>query len=157
MKAINNIFILLFFITVIFSCGTEQENEVVSDVVNIENLVVADYAIEGMVCAMGCAGTIQKDVASLSGVVISSVDYEAGKAHFEYDESVVSEKEIIAKIESIAEGQYMVGEWTEKKVSEEDVEIEDGEESGESEETITEVSLPSFEIPNLFTLLMDQI
>ena len=157
MNAINNTFIFLFFITIIYSCGTELKNEEVSKVVNAENLIIADYAIEGMVCAMGCAGTIQKDVASLSGVVVSSVDYEAGKAHFEYNQSIVSEKEIIAKIEGIGDGQYKVKEWNEKKVSEEDLEIEDEVESDEGEKTITDVSLPSFEIPNLFTLLMDQI
>lgn len=159
MKTFNKIFILLFIVTMISSCGNneKQNEEEVSLEVSGENLTVADYAIEGMVCAMGCAATIEKEVVGMEGVVVSSVDYEAGKAHFEYDQAIVSEKEIIAKVESIADGQYKVVEWVEKDDSDnEEVEVEEGEDS-DSEETISEVSLPSFEIPNLFTLLLDQI
>jgi len=160
MKSFNKIFILLFTVTVVSSCGNNEQNNEgeASTEVSIENLTVADYAIEGMVCAMGCAATIEKDVVDMDGVVVSEVDYEKGKAHFEYDAAIVSEKEIIAKIESIADGQYKVGEWSEENNTKEEEEKEtEGDESGETEEAITEVSLPNFEIPNLFTLLMDQI
>jgi len=105
MKTMNKIFALLFVVTVIISCGgnEKQHEEEVAVEVNTENLTVVDYAIEGMVCAMGCAATIEKDVVGMDGVVVSHVDYESGKAHFEFDGAVVSEKEITAKIESIAE------------------------------------------------------
>jgi len=75
-----------------------------------------------------------------------------------FDVAVVSEKEITAKIESIADGQYQVKEWVdsiEEDAAEEQTNDED--EEGSAENEVIEVSLPSFEIPNLFTLLMDQI
>ena len=154
----KKIFGLVLAATIISSCGNSSEpTEKTSIEVSTENLTVADYAIEGMVCAMGCAATIEKDVAGLTGVVKSDVDYEAGKAHFEFDEAVISEKEIIAKIEGISDGQYKVSEWEEKTVEEEVVESDEIEASEESESTMTNVSLPSFKIPNLFTLLLDQI
>ncbi|MBL4594751.1 MAG: heavy-metal-associated domain-containing protein [Flavobacteriales bacterium] len=166
MRVINRVFILLFIVTVVSSCGNneEQKEEEVSIEVSTENLTIADYTIEGMVCAMGCAATIEKDVVGMTGVVVSEVNYETGKAHFEFDQAIVSENEIIAKIESIADGQYKVEEWSDENNSEEELEtVEDEVETVEdeiaesNEETIVEVSLPSFEIPNLFTLLMDQI
>ena len=159
MKAFNKIFIPLVVVTIIFSCGSvENQNEEEASIeVSTENLAVVDYAVEGMVCAMGCAATIEKEIVGMAGVVVSDVDYEAGKAHFEFDESVISEKEIVAKIESIADGQYKIGEWVEKVKIEGELELEEGGETEGTDESITEVSLPSFEIPNLFTLLMDQI
>jgi len=155
MKTINKIFILLVTGIIISSCGgNEQSNKEETAIeISTENLIVADYVIEGMVCAMGCAATIEKDVAEMNGVVSASVDYEAEKAHFEFDEAIISEKEIIAKIEGLADGQYKVSGWN--AASNES--IEDEEESEGTEESVVEVSLPSFEIPNLFTLLMDQI
>jgi copper chaperone CopZ len=122
-----------------------------------ENLTVADYAIEGMVCAMGCAGTIEKDVAALTGVLASKVDYEAGKGHFEFDKAVITEKEIIAKIESIANGQYSVDKWEEEKAIGNQIESDTDDEVEEEKITLNNVSLPSFKVPNLFTLLLDQI
>lgn len=149
----KKIFGIVLAATIISSCGSSAEStEKASVEVSAENLMVADYAIEGMVCAMGCAATIQKDVADLSGVVNANVDYEAGKAHFEFDKTVISENEIISKIESIADGQYKVNEWGGKELETEEVEL-----SEESEDSKINVSLPSFEIPNLFTLLLDQI
>ena len=154
----NRIFALMLVVSAASSCGSSSEQaEKASVEVSKENLSVADYAIEGMVCAMGCAGTIQKDVADLTGVVASNVDYEAGKGHFEFDEAVISEKEIIAKIESIAEGQYKVNQLVEEKASEEQIEPDSVDEAEGPKSALSNVSLPTFKIPNLFTLLLDQI
>jgi mercuric ion binding protein len=152
MKLIKSIFLLTIFVA-IFSCENNEEHNEDSSAVEVseKNLTFADYAVEGMVCAMGCAATIEKDVKGLNGVVASNVDYESGKAHFEFDNSIVSEKEIIAKIEGIANGQYKVGTWSEEKEEENEVEATD------TEKPITEVTLPSFEIPNLFHLLINQL
>lgn len=157
MKTLNKLIILLSVVALIYSCGNTEAKKEAAVEVSAESMATVDYSIDGMVCAMGCAGTIEKEVVGMAGVIVSHVDYEAGKAHFEFDQSIVSENEIIAKIESIADGQYKVGEWVEKDNSDEELEFETEEESEGSEETVTEVSLPSFEIPNLFTLLMDQI
>ncbi|MGB0887980.1 MAG: heavy-metal-associated domain-containing protein [Vicingaceae bacterium] len=154
----KKIFGIVLAATIISSCGsTAEPTETTSIEVSTENLTVADYAIEGMVCAMGCAATIEKDVADIAGVVNSEVDYEAGKAHFEFDAAVVTEKEIIAKIESIADGQYKVNEWVETEKVDKESESEEIETSETEEEGLVKVSLPSFKIPNLFTLLLDQI
>jgi len=168
MKLLNKItpiiVISLFFVSVIGCVNeekpdSEESNETAKIEVAPENLLAVDYAVNGMVCAMGCAKTIQDEVATISGVAACNVDFEEGKAHIEYDKSQLSEKDIIAKIEGIADGQYKVSEWKEKENTdtEEDVENETEEGNGEEEETIESVKLPTFEIPNLFTLLIDQL
>ena len=153
----KKIIALIVVVAFVYSCSNSDQNEKTAIEISSENLTIADYAIDGMVCAMGCAATIEKDIAALTGVVNANVDYEAGKAHFEFDEAVISEKEIITKIENIADGQYKVKEWVEEKNDEEVIEPDDVETSEESEGVLTNVSLPSFKIPNLFTLLLDQI
>lgn len=115
--------------------------------VNPEAVVTADMKIDGMVCAMGCAKVIQDEVGIAEGVTLSKVDFATGTAHFEFDENIISEEEIIAKIEALAEGQY--------KVSEYDDSEEEGEETEDVEETTESFGvLPSFEIPNLFTYVV---
>jgi copper chaperone CopZ len=162
LKNTKNYFAAAILITAVVACGNDKVNdqeqeEHVPVEINMKNLTVVDYGIEGMVCAMGCAATIQEEVINMPGVAVSEVDYEAVKAHFEFDSEIVSEDEIIAKIESIADEQYKVVEWVEptKEEIEEHIETEEG--NSEEESSEIEVSLPSFEIPNLFTLILDQI
>ena len=127
---------------------TEKESSI-----NADNVVVADYSVDGMVCAMGCAKTIQDELVAMSGVVACDVDFENGKAHIEYDKSQLNETELIAVIEGLADGKYKVSQWQGDDV----LENEDVEESNGSEESTGEVFLPSFQIPNLLDLLLNQI
>jgi len=165
MKKIINSGIIAALLLVSVGCNN-SENEVTENTTEItdvapENLVVVDYAVESMVCAMGCAKTIQDEVADMSGVVVCDVDYEAEKAHIEFDKSQLSEKEIVAKIESLADGQYKVGEWEDEDEDEEVIEDEEAPveevQDTENTESVIEVSLPTFEIPNLFTYLLERI
>ena len=153
-------YIVLSSVLFLVACSTSSTNETTEKTeISVENLVVADYAIEGMICAVGCAKTIEEEVGALSGVAVSSVDYESGKAHFEYDKSKLSEKEIIAKIEGLADGIYKVSEWKEKVESTETASPDASENTNtESEDKAkVKVNLPSFQIPNLFTFLINQV
>jgi len=159
MRVFNKTVILIAIAVSVAACGGNEnannENVETSEVSSGEVQVV-DYAVEGMVCAMGCAATIQKDVAGMEGVIVADVDYEAEKAHFEFDPAITSEEEIKAKIATIADGQYKLSTWTEKEAATEEV-VTEGEETEVEDESLVKVSLPSFEIPNLFTLLLNQL
>ena len=153
MKLFNRTFILVAIATSIVACGgndtTNEENTETTEVAILETQVL-DYAVDGMVCAMGCAATIQHEVADIDGVSVSDVNYEDEKAHFEFDPLKTSEEVIKAKIAKIADGQYVLSAWEEKEAEEmEAVEQED--------EPLVKVSLPSFKVPNLFTLLLNQL
>ena len=134
-----------------------EENADTTTTVLAQETQTLDYAVNGMVCAMGCAATIEKEVAEMEGVIVSDVSYEDEKAHFEFDPAKTSEADIKAKIASIADGQYEVSAWEEKEAIEETTEETVEEEVVEHEESLVKVSLPSFEIPNLFTLLLNQL
>lgn len=160
MKTLNKTFILVVIAASVIACGgnesTEKANDAEMAVVS-EGAEKIDYAVEGMVCAMGCAATIQKEVANMEGVIISEVNYADEKAHFEFDPSKTSEADIKAKIATIADGQYKLSKLEEKELEDEIIEDAAADEEIEKEEELVKVSLPSFEIPNLFTLLLNQL
>ncbi|OFY91964.1 MAG: hypothetical protein A3K10_10925 [Bacteroidetes bacterium RIFCSPLOWO2_12_FULL_31_6] len=164
MKTIHQLSLFVFFLFVIIvvpSCGgnKNEESEKVTSEITDENLVIADYSIEGMVCSMGCAATIQKELMDMEGVANCEVDFEAGKAHVEYDKSILSEGDVISKIESIADGQYKVSKWKDKGESNVNVEQNSNGENKDvvEDEAKAKVALPSFQIPNLFTFLINQL
>mgnify|MGYP001403900313 FL=1 len=53
-------------------------------------LAKAEFNIEGMTCAIGCAKTIEKKLAKMDGVKSAKVDFEKKLAQVEYDESIVN-------------------------------------------------------------------
>ena len=144
------------------ACGTSSNNvEVSAEALEVlqENVVIADYKVDGMVCAMGCAKTIEDEIGGMNGVTVSNVDFESGKAHFEFDKTQTSEAEIKAKIATLADGQYIVGAWSEEEAdeTEETENIEDSSDETSDLSDKVEVSFSSFEIPNLFTLLVKSL
>lgn len=159
-KEIALVALMSILIISVSSCSSSEEDVVIEKTeINTDKIVVVDYAIDGMVCAMGCAKTIQDELSATNGVASCEVNYEEKTAHIEFDESQLTESEIIALIESLADGKYKVSKSEEKVVEEpaEDVEVEDAETGEDSENSVVEVSLPSFEIPNLFELLFKQL
>lgn len=157
MKNLN--YLLLSTVLFVSACNSSTEENAEKTEIKAENVVVADFAIEGMVCAMGCAKTIEEEVLGMNGVSASSVDYETGKAHFEYDKTQLTEAELIAKIESLADGQYHVKLWAEpieESVTETSTE-KSSNTSTEEDKAKIKVKMPSFQIPNLFTFLINQV
>lgn len=153
---------LIVLASSIIACGGPGQGEKPSEepVVEVaaENLMMADYKIDGMVCAMGCAKTIEDEIGGIEGVTASSVDFESGKAHFEFDISRISENDLIAKIESLADGQYKVAVWEDEVPIEEATETNETEEANEGEiAEKVEVSFSAIEIPNLFTYLIKNL
>jgi len=76
---------------------------------NLVSTAEMNITIEGMTCASGCAKTIENTVAELAGVTFSKVNFDEKTATFKFDETKTTEKEIIAAIASLNEGQYKVG------------------------------------------------
>ncbi|MDP3312861.1 heavy-metal-associated domain-containing protein [Lutibacter sp.] len=60
--------------------------------------------ISGMTCEIGCARLIESKVSKIKGIIKVKVNFEAKKGSFTFNENVVSEAEIIRKINEIAGG-----------------------------------------------------
>ena len=100
MKSLKNIIGLLLLTVFITACKNETTPEVVtvevetaSEEVTLDPNVTyakAEFTIEGMTCAMGCAKTIEKKMAKMEGVKSATVDFDKKLAMVEYDEAKVT-------------------------------------------------------------------
>lgn len=68
------------------------------------NLQKASFAIEGMTCAMGCAKTIQDDLADLDGVQEATVDFDTKLATVSFDKTVQTTETLTKVVEDAADG-----------------------------------------------------
>ena len=139
-------FILVAFITM--NCSSPQENVAVE--------VQADkqlaLKVDGMVCAVGCAKYIEKQVSQIAGVSSCTVNFEEGIAEVEFSSEITGQEEIVGTITDINEGQYGVTVLEEK---EESTKKSTSSPQGEGEEVSeTEVS---FHFPELVTYFMSRI
>jgi len=151
----NNMrFLLLYFVVlVLFSCGkgTSLSADNKSKKVEMQTNEVLVTEVEGMVCAMGCGGSIRKELKSTGAVSRVEIDFKEGKEKqiikISFDNTLISKSEIIKRMETINDGQFSVQPI---------VSTEDGSEysGGSSEKSNVNMSdQTSFEIPNLFDLL----
>lgn len=95
------LFITVSFITLlVISCKNETPQEIIVDTVEAApvnkeiasnaTIAKAEFTIEGMTCAMGCAKTIEKKLSAMEGVKSAVVDFDKKIAMVEYDEASVT-------------------------------------------------------------------
>ena len=110
MKTIKNILSLLLIATVAFSCKNEVKPEVKTvEVDTVKELdpnatyAKAEFTIDGMTCAIGCAATIEKKIAKMEGVKSSVVDFDRRLAMVEYDEAKVTPSLLSETVTKVAD------------------------------------------------------
>lgn len=114
--------------------------------------------IGGMVCEMGCGGSIRKELYALGGV--SSVDFdfeeerEMNVATVSYDDNKVDIEKIVEVLSHMNDGQFTVGKLTSESI---DTSTNNAQSSNEDEESLIDVSSTSFKTPNLLDLFADLI
>ncbi|MCF1191141.1 cation transporter [Mangrovimonas sp. AS39] len=100
MKNLKHIFSILVVVTFLTSCKDNVspevktvEMETSSEVKELDpnaTYAKAEFTIEGMTCAMGCAKTIENKMAHMEGVKSAKVDFDKKLAMVEYDEAKVT-------------------------------------------------------------------
>ena len=130
------------------NCSSPQENTAVE--------VQADkqlaLKVDGMVCEVGCAKYIEKQVSKIAGVSNCTVNFEDGIAEVEFSSDLTGQEEIVGTITGINDGQYEVMVLEEK---EESTKKSTSSPQGDGEEVNeTEVS---FHFPELVTYFMSRI
>ncbi|MGM5469052.1 heavy-metal-associated domain-containing protein [Flavobacteriaceae bacterium LMO-SS05] len=63
----------------------------------------AEFNIDGMTCAIGCARTIEKKIAKMDGVKFAKVDFNNKLAMVEYDQAKVSPKTLEETVSNVGE------------------------------------------------------
>lgn len=105
--------------TVLFSaCSSEKsveniENKVVETVAVVNPNQILTMEIDGMVCQMGCGGSIRKGLKGTNGVASVEFDFEEERktniAKITYDKSIVSSEELVKVVSKLNDGQFLVG------------------------------------------------
>lgn len=101
MKYIKGILLGSLLFTIVLSCKNETQPEVKTVETNVTTQVKkeldpnatyakAEFGIEGMTCAMGCAKTIEKNISKMEGVKSAKVDFDKKMAIVEYDKAKVT-------------------------------------------------------------------
>ena len=114
---------LTFFLVLIFifssSCKNNKEAEVkiveagvveqttAKAETEIQNYAAASFTVKGMTCEMGCAKTIEKNLAKLDGVGSAKVDFENERAAVKFDAAKISTDDLIKAV-SDAGSKYSV-------------------------------------------------
>jgi len=89
------------------SAPAEKEAAVASTekaAINPEKLETASFNIEGMTCAIGCAKTIEKELAETNGVQKATVDFDKKTATVEFDSSLQTPGNLVKIVEATADG-----------------------------------------------------
>ncbi|WP_452229018.1 cation transporter [Lacinutrix sp. MEBiC02404] len=115
MRQIKKIAAIAVIALAAFSCKNESKAEVVT--VETETAVEttkaaldpnatyakAEFTIEGMTCAIGCARTIEKKLAKMEGVKSAKVDYDKKLAMVEYDNAKVTTTSLEETVTKVGE------------------------------------------------------
>ena len=106
MKTLKNIIAIAIVMLVIVSCKNDKNAEIQTIEVETADTMAkaeidqdatyakAEFKIEGMTCAMGCAKTIEKKIANMDGVKSAIVDFDKELAMVVYDEAKVTTKSL---------------------------------------------------------------
>lgn len=110
MKTIKNILSLILITTVVLSCKNEVKPEVKTvEVESVKELdpnatyAKAEFTIDGMTCAVGCAATIQKKISKMEGVKSANVDFDRKLAMVEYDNAKVTPTLLTETVTKVAD------------------------------------------------------
>ena len=120
----------MLLISVIFSCTNQEEKIIVKNAkpkeekkaVEVTPNKILTLEVEGMSCEMNCGGSIRKELKKTGAV--SRVEFvwveEAEKqvAKISYDDTKITDKEIISIIEELNDGQFTTYGGESQKISE---------------------------------------
>jgi Cu+-exporting ATPase len=69
-----------------------------------ENLQTASFTIDGMTCAVGCAKTIEEELANLEGVDKAIVDFDKKTATVTFDKTIQNPENLTKVVQKTGDG-----------------------------------------------------
>jgi len=142
-------YFLMFTLLVLFSCSESSSS--VSEKRKAQSNETLVTEVEGMVCSMGCGGSIRKDLKSTGAVSRVEVDFDEEKekqtVKISYDNSLITQKEIVQRIEKLNKGQFKVNIIGSTSID------NNSKKQSKSESPNVNVAEKSIELPNLLDIL----
>ncbi len=111
MNRIKHIVSIMLLILVVVSCKNDAKPEIKTlhtesktkkELDPNATYAKAEFTIEGMTCAVGCAATIQKKISNMDGVKYAKVDFDNKLALVEYDEATVTPNALEQTVTKVA-------------------------------------------------------
>lgn len=150
-----------FAVLLMSACTSETEkNNQNNSTESVEMIAVTPnkvmkMEIEGMVCKMGCGGSIRKELKASGGVSKVEFDFEEDResntATIYFDSKKISEKKLIEIVSELNHKQFSVGPTSTEDYDE--VETKETASNSASSDVQIETSSGDIEIPNLLELL----
>lgn len=112
MKTIKNILVFALLATLVMNCKNEVKPQIKTVEVGTDaekildpnaTYAKAEFTIDGMTCAIGCAATIQKKIAKMEGVKSATVDFDRKLAMVEYDNAKVTPTSLEETVKKVAD------------------------------------------------------
>ena len=102
--------LLLLFISFLLNCKNNTSPDIKTVITDSEKVlnpnatyVKAEFTINGMTCAIGCAATIQKKLRKMDGIKFAVVDFDKSLAMVEYDKKSVTHNAIENTVTKISD------------------------------------------------------
>ncbi|WP_303318911.1 heavy metal-associated domain-containing protein [Flavivirga abyssicola] len=113
MNILKNIIAIAMVVLITISCKNETKPEVKTIEVATETATKeldpnatyakAEFTIDGMTCAIGCAKTIEKNIAKMEGVKSATVDFDRKLAMVEYNNAKVTPTSLEETVTKVAD------------------------------------------------------
>lgn len=112
MKIIKNILLVLVITVFALNCKNEAKPEVKTVEVEANaskaidanaTYAKAEFTIDGMTCAVGCAKTIESKLGKMEGVKSAKVDFDKKLAMVEYNEATVTPNSLIETVAKVGD------------------------------------------------------
>ncbi|WP_274474089.1 heavy-metal-associated domain-containing protein [Mangrovimonas aestuarii] len=116
MKKIKTLFALLAIIAISISCKNNNQPEIKTVEVETTSKAVsentldpnatyakAEFTIDGMTCAVGCAMSIEKKLSKMDGVKSAKVDFDKKLAMVEFDEAKVNPTSLTETVKKVGD------------------------------------------------------
>jgi len=112
MKTLRNILALTMLVAFVIACKNDAKPEVKTvetETTEVKELnpdatyAKAEFTVEGMTCAIGCAATIEKKIAKMEGVKSAKVDFDKKLAMVEYDVEKVNPDLLVDTVKKTGE------------------------------------------------------
>ncbi|MBM3427157.1 MAG: heavy-metal-associated domain-containing protein [Bacteroidetes bacterium] len=113
--------ILVFSFAVLWmACNESNQTGISASSVVVEQIqekgtaakTIAKLSIEGMTCAHGCGGKIQKELEGLDGVKATDLDFveerKVNVVSVEFDAAQLDENKMMGLVNGLADGKYKV-------------------------------------------------
>ena len=97
----------LLLVFLMIGCGQTISSKYKEEVLSVAD-TKAEMTIDGMTCQVGCAAYIDEELEKVSGVVSADVSFENKLASITYDNSLISEHDIVSAINSLKDSAYSV-------------------------------------------------